>query len=175
MGLVIVVMVARVHGFDALPDPLGWVLVLLGVRSLDPAVRHRAALLGLAGLAGVVSTVLWFPGVTDALYDTDASLAWAANLPELLFAALLCHALASTAEEAGDPRAARWLRLTRTGTLVVAALPVLVFGAGLTSFGATSVIAAGLMAVLLICLLFAYAGRAWALPARPRHDAPATA
>ena len=135
MGLVIVVLVARFHGYDALPDPVGWLLVLLGVRALPPAVPHRDNLLRLAGLAGAVSVVVWFPAVTDALYDADASLAWAANLPEVLFGALLCHALAATADEGAmgsagaDPKAARWLRLTRTGMLVVAVLPVLVFGA----------------------------------------------
>ena len=175
MGLVIVVMVARFHGYDALPDPLGWVLVLLGVRALSPALPHRSSLLGLASLAGVVSVVLWFPGVTDSLYDTDPSLAWAANLPQLLFAALLCHSLAGTAEEAEDARATRWLRLTRTGMLVVAALPILVFGGGVASFYSTSVVAAGLMAVLLIWLLFRYSGRAWALPTLAQPDAPTTA
>ena len=175
MGLVIVVMVARFHGYDALPDPLGWVLVLLGVRALPTQVSHRTSLLALAVLAGVVSAVLWFPGVTDALYDTDASLAWAANLPQLLFAALLCHALAAVAQGAGDARATRWLGLTRTGMLVVAALPIAVFGAGVTSFASTSVVAAGLMAVLLIWLLFAYSGRPWALPTVTQPDAPTTA
>ena len=174
MGLVIVVLVARFHGYDALPDPVGWLLVLLGVRALPPAAPHRDSLLWLAGLAGAVSVVVWFPPVTDALYDADASLAWAANLPEVLFGALLCHALAATADETGDPKAARWLRLTRTGMLVVAVLPVLVFGAGLTSFETTSYVAAGLMAVLLICLLFTYAGRGWAVPTDAAADPSTT-
>lgn len=186
MGLVIVVLVARFHGYDALPDPVGWLLVLLGVRALPPAVPHRDSLLWLAGLAGAVSVVVWFPAVTDALYDADASLAWAANLPEVLFGALLCHALAATADEAAtgsagadraaaaDPKAARWLRLTRTGMLVVAVLPVLVFGAGLTAFETTSYVAAGLMAVLLICLLFTYAGRSWAVAADAAGDPSTT-
>jgi hypothetical protein len=164
MGLVIVVLSARFHGYDALPDPVGWLLVLLGVRGLPGTVPHRDGLLGLGALAGVVSAIVWFPSVTDALYDADASLGWAANLPEVLFAALLCHALAATAEPGGDAKAARRLRLTRTGLLVVAVLPVLVFGAGLSSFELTSYVAAGLVLVLLICLLFAYAGRPWALP-----------
>jgi hypothetical protein len=180
MGLVIVVLVARFHGYDALPDPVGWLLVLLGVRALPPAVPHRDNLLRLAGLAGAVSVVVWFPAVTDALYDADASLAWAANLPEVLFGALLCHALAATADEGAmgsagaDSKAARWLRLTRTGMLVVAVLPVLVFGAGLTAFETTSYVAAGLMAVLLICLLFTYAGRSWAVAADAAGDPSTT-
>ncbi len=174
MGLVIVVLAARFHGYDALPDPVGWLLVLLGVRALPAAVPHRDGLLGLAALAGVVSAAVWFPAVTDALYDADASLAWAANLPEVLFAALLCHALAATADPAGDRKATRWLRLARTGMLVVAVLPVLVFGAGLSSFEVTSYVAAGLMAVLVICLLFTYAGRPWAVPASDGDAGPAS-
>jgi len=172
MGLVIVVLVARFHGYDALPDPVGWLLVLLGVRALPAAVPHRDGLLGLGALAGLVAAVVWFPPVTEALYDADASLAWAANLPETLFAALLCHALAAVADPAGDVKAARWLRLGRTGMLVVAVLPVLVFGAGLGSFEVTSYVAAGLALVLLICLLFTYAGRPWALPATHTGDDP---
>lgn len=171
MGLVIVVLAARFHGYDALPDPVGWLLVLLGVRALPGTVPHRDGLLGLGALAGVVSAIVWFPSVTDALYDADASLGWAANLPEVLFAALLCHALAATAEQSGDKKAARRLRLTRTGLLVVAVLPVLVFGAGLSGFELTSYVAAGLVLVLLICLLFAYAGRPWAVaPAETAED-----
>jgi hypothetical protein len=175
MGLVIVVLVARFHGYDALPDPVGWLLVLVGVRALPRTVPHRDALLGLGALAGVVSAVVWFPSVTDALYDADASLAWAANLPEVLFGALLCHALATTAEEAGDGRAARRLRLARTALLVVALLPVLVFGAGLSSFEVTSYVAAGLVMVLLICLLFAYAGRPWTAPGADAAQDPSRA
>ena len=117
---------------------------------------------------------MWFPSVTDALYDADASLGWAANLPEVLFAALLCHALAATAEPAGDTRAARRLRLTRTGLLVVAVLPVLVFGAGLSSFELASYVAAGLVLVLLIWLLFAYAGRPWAVARGRDRKRPVT-
>lgn len=161
MGLVIIVLSARFQGYDALPDPVGWVLVALGVRALPADLPHRANLLGLAVLAGVVATVVWFPVVTNDLYDADASLGWAVNLPQLAFSALLCHVLAPRAAEAGDAKAARWLALTRTAVIVVGLLPVLVFGAGLESFEVTSYVAAGAVALLLIWLLFAYAARPW--------------
>ena len=170
MGLVIVVLSARFHGYDALPDPVGWVLVLLGVRACPAGLPHRANLLGLAALAGVVSAVVWLPAVTDALYDADASLGWAVNLPQILFTALLCHALSGPAEAAGDARAARWLRLTRTATIVIGLLPVLVFGAGLDALEITSYLAAAIVAVLLVWLLFAYASRPWALPTQRTAD-----
>lgn len=162
MGLVVIVLSARFGGYDALPDPVGWLLVLLGIRALPSGLAHRGYLLGLAGLAGVVAVVLWFPSVTDALYDADASLAWAANLPQVLFSALLCHVLAGRAAT-HDPKAARWLGLTRTALIVVGLLPVLVFGAGLSSFELTSYLLAGLVALLLIWLLFAYASRTWVM------------
>lgn len=162
MGLVVVVLSARFHGYDALADPVGWLLVLLGVRAFPAGIAHRRNLLRLAALAGLVSVVVWFPAVTDDLYDADASLGWVANLPQIFFSALLCHTLALRAEGAGDTRAARWLGLTRTAVIVVGLLPVLVFGAGLESFEVTSYLAAGTVAVLLIWLLFAYASRPWA-------------
>jgi hypothetical protein len=161
MGLVIIVLSARFQGYDALPDPVGWLLVLLGVRALPTDLAHRSALLALAALAGVVAAVVWFPVVTEHLYDADASLGWAVNLPQLLFSALLCHVLAARAAAAGDGKAARWLAMTRTALVVVGLLPVLVFGAGLESLEVTSYLAAGVVALLLIWLLFAYASRPW--------------
>jgi hypothetical protein len=171
MGLVIVVLTARFHGYDALPDPLGWLLVLAGVFALPDALAQRSTLLTLAGLAGAVSVALWFPAVTDALYDADASLGWAANLPQIGFTAVLCHALAALAAEAGDPRAARWLRVGRTVVIAVGLLPVLVFGAGMRSLEVTSYVLAGASVLLLIWLLFSYASRPWA--ASPTAQSPA--
>ena len=169
MGLVVVVLSARFHGYDALADPVGWLLVLVGVRAFPAGTEHRRTLLRLASLAGLVAVVVWFPVVTEDLYDADASLGWVVNLPQLFFSALLCHVLAHRAGAAGDTRAARWLGLTRTAVVVVGLLPVLVFGAGLASFEVTSYLAAGTVAILLIWLLFAYASRPWAT-AVPDHD-----
>jgi hypothetical protein len=92
MGLVIVLLTAPVHGFDLLPDPLGWLLALAGLRVL--AVPQRGTLLGLAWLAFAVSCVLWVPSVPTELDDVDQSLTWAANLPQLATTIVLAHALA---------------------------------------------------------------------------------
>ncbi|MFC4785924.1 hypothetical protein ACT8ZV_15710 [Nocardioides sp. MAHUQ-72] len=167
MGLLIVVLSARFGGYDALADPVGWLLVVIGVRALPGGVPHRVPLGGLAVLAGAVSAVVWFPAVTEALYDADASLGWAANLPQLAFSVLLCHALAAAADVATDARPARRLRLLRTALVVVGLLPVLVFGGGLDSFETTSYLAAGLVAVALVWLLFRHASAPWALPDDP--------
>lgn len=162
MGLVVIVLSAPFHGYDALPDPLGWVLVALGVGALPVDLTHRGNLLGLAALAGLVSAVLWVPSVHSGLEDADPSLAWSASLPQIAFTVLLCHALAALATGAGDTLATRWLTFTRTAAIAVGLLPVLVFGAGVDSLELTSYLAAGVVAVLLIWLLFTYAGRPWA-------------
>ena len=47
--------------------------------------------------------------------------------------------------------------------VVVAALPVLVFGAGLDQLEGVSYLAAGTTLLLVIWLLFAHAGRPWAV------------
>ncbi|WP_346385801.1 hypothetical protein [Nocardioides sp.] len=170
MGLVIVVLTAKFNGYDALPDPLGWLLVLAGVHALPEPLAQRGTLLTLAGLAGAVSVAVWIPSVTDALYDADPSLGWAANLPQIGFTAVLCHALAVLATEAGDQRPARWLRVNRTFVIAVGLLPILVFGAGVESLEVTSYVLAGASVLMLIWLLFSYASRPWA--GAPTAEAP---
>ena len=170
MGLVIIVL-DTLGTYDALPDPVGWVLVALGVRRLPRDLPHRTLLAMLTLLAGVVSVALWIPGVADDLHDTHPSLLWAANLPQLGFAGLLCFVLARRATAAGDAAAAAWSRTTLTGVAVVAVLPVLVFGAGISSLEVPAYLGASLVLLLLIWLLFSWSSRPWIaadpLPAEP--------
>jgi hypothetical protein len=162
MGLVVIGLNAQLPGgYDALPDPLGWLLVLAGVAGLDPHLAHRTALLGLAALAALVSVPLWLPQLDQRLHDIDPSLPWAANLPQLGFTILLCHTTAVAAKEGGDRRAAAWLRTAATAFAVVAVLPVLVFGAGMDSLEVPSYVLASFALVLLVWLLFSYAARPW--------------
>jgi hypothetical protein len=160
MGLVIVLLTAPVHGFDLLPDPLGWLLALTGLRVL--AVPQRRALLGLAWVAFAVSCVLWVPTVPTHLDDVDPSLTWSANLPQLATTILLAHALAQRALLAEDSSARRWLLTARSLLVAVTVLPVIVFGGGLEGLVGATYGAASLALLLLVWLLFAYAGRAWA-------------
>ena len=166
MGMVVIVL-DTLGTVDALPDPLGWVLVLLGVRGLPPDLRHRAPLLVLAVLAGTVSVPLWLPGAADRLHDAHPSLLWAASLPQLGFAAVLCLALADRAATAGDTPAAAWARTTLTGVAVVAALPVLVFGGGIAALEVPAYLGASLVLLLLIWLLFSWSSRPWVLGTEP--------
>lgn len=170
MGLVIIVL-DTMSAYDVLPDPLGWVLVVLGVRGLPTDLPHRRALASVTLLATAVSVPLWVPGVADDLYDTHPSLLWAVNLPQLGFAGLLCLILARRAAVEGDTGAAAWARTTLTGLVVVALLPILVFGAGVGSLEVPAYLGASLVLLLLIWLLFSWSSRPWItvdpLPAEP--------
>ncbi len=165
MGLVIVALTARLGGYDALPDPLGWLLVVVGLRGLPDSYRQRTTMVRLAGLVLAVSVVLWFPATGAWLDDHDASLRWAVNLPQALVLAWFAHTLAGRAasgDGSADVRAARWLRTASSLVAVAAVLPVLVFGGGLGELEAASYVLAAVALLLLIWLLFAYSGRPWA-------------
>jgi len=169
MGLVIIGLRTEFGGYDALADPVGWLLVLYGVRRLPVPRDQRRTLLAAAAIAGVVSVPLWIPGVSDAIEDVDPGLLWAANLPQLAFAALLAHVLVSAAMGADDRRSAAWLRFLRVGFVAAAVLPVLVFGAGVDALEAPTYILATLLLLMLIFLLFSWSARPWALdPATTR-------
>ena len=160
MGLVIVLLTAPVHGYDLLPDPLGWLLALTGLRALPGP--HRSTLLGLAWLAFAVSCALWVPSVPAHLDDVDPSLTWAADLPQLVTTIVLAHALAQHTLVAEDFAARRWLLTARTLLVVVTVLPAIVFGGGLDNLVGATYVAASLALLLLVWLLFAYASRPWA-------------
>lgn len=158
MGLLIVVLVARYGEYDALADPLGWLLVLLGVRRM----ADRATLLPLAVVALLVAGAVWLPTTQDLLESSDASLRWALNLPQVLFCVALCRHLAGLADGADDRRARAWLRTALVFNVVLAVAPVLVFAASADDLLGSVYAAAGGVVLLLIVLLFTYAHRPWA-------------
>lgn len=158
MGLVIVVLVARFAGYDALADPVGWLLVIWGVRRM----ADHATVLALAVGALLVACVVWFPATQDLLEDSDPSLRWAVNLPQVLFCVLMCRQLGELAGAASDQRARAWLRTTMVLNGVLAVAPVLVFAADAADLMASVYAAAGVVVLLQIVLLFIYANRRWA-------------
>lgn len=162
MGYVFIALYARFDGYDAYADPVGWALVLYGVHRLPADLPSRGGVLYLGWVAGLVSVPLWFPAVLDRLEDADESLAWAADLPQFAFAALLCVSLAKAATREDDHRAARWLRLLATAITVIAVLPVLVFGGGLDDLADPAGLAVQIAYVVLVWLMFQYSGRVWA-------------
>lgn len=92
MGLVIIVLAAQFNGgWDGLPNPLGWVLVLFGVKALNGHVDTSALYL-LGGLALACSVVEYRPAWTR---DLEPSAVWLLDLPQVGFEAVLCARLAA--------------------------------------------------------------------------------
>ncbi len=98
----------------------------------------------------------------DALDDADPSLAWAADLPGFVFAGLLFLHLSRAALAAGERRPAGVLRSFLALVVVVAVLPVLVFGAGWDDLGPTASSLGQLLQLGTVIVLFSLSGRAWA-------------
>jgi hypothetical protein len=126
MGLVIVVVDADIAGYDGVPDVLGWLLVLLGVRGLPP-LPSRGTLLGFAAAAAAVSVALVPRDLVDGLPEYAG---WALSLPQVAFSFVLCQALADL-QRTADPRLARRFAVLRWVFAVVALGPVLLYGGGL--------------------------------------------
>ncbi len=171
MGYVVIALFARQGGYDLLADPLGWTLVLLGVSRLPDPIA-RAALLYVGALALVVSVPLWVPSILETVAREDESLAWAADLPALAFAGSLFRQLGQTAQGAGDRTAATVLQGLVSLTVVVALLPVLVFGAGWSSLADLAGSSGQLLNLAAVVVLFSYAGRPWAGAPQPTTPVP---
>ncbi len=162
MGMVVILLVVQAGEVDLLANPLGWVLVIVGVRQLPAAVDLRPTLLVLSGLALLVSLPLCVPSVVDALDDADESLAWALNLPQFGTYLLLSLALSRAAVEHGDRAAGAWWSTMVLGFAAVLVLPVLIFGGGLDGLEALAGLLVGLVPTVTIVLLFVHSSRAWA-------------
>jgi hypothetical protein len=149
--------------FDPLPDPLGWLLVLVGLHSLGRALdaRRLPALRFLGVVALGFSIALVVPAVARWL-ETDPSLGWAADVPRFAFFALLCHELSQSAFRARHTGGASAFRMAGLGLLFVLAAPPLAFGAGWTAVGPAGEVAAQVVQLALIVLCFVFAGRDWA-------------
>lgn len=148
MGLLIVFLDGGSGGWDWIADPIGWVLVLVGlVQAKEQLTEYRPLLLlGWGCLA--VSVVIFPPG---SVVTIDESLGWLFSLPTFLFGVLLCGSLA-TVTETPLPTRFRWLRI---GFAVVAAVPALIYGLGWTWLTVPTTVAAVLVNVLLVVWVWA--------------------
>ncbi len=162
LGLVIVALVVDGNGWDLLPDPIGWALVLLGTLALPREIHRRDAMVVAAALALVASAVIWPPGVAERVADTDESLSWALSLPQLAYLLLLSDGLRRAAREAGEGSRAAWAATAEALVLAAAALPVLVLGVGADALAGPAVLCATLALLLLVVLTLISARATWA-------------
>src|SRR5689334_16780694 len=162
MGQIIVLLTAKpFHGqWDLLCDPLGWLLVLIGVTGLPTTIAYRSTLVTTSALALVASVPTWVPALAARVEDADPSLSWALTLPALGFVLSLGLALSDRARAAKAGSDYRTWRTVSTLAVACAVLPVLVFGGGVTRLATLSAGLSGLLlpaAVVVLC--FAHSSR----------------
>jgi hypothetical protein len=175
MGLVIVLVPANFpHDphpawafYDALPDPLGWLLVLSGVRWLGRHLDLDVAT-WLAWVALAVSVPLWFPQVNHLLVpeyndSIEVSFQWFLSLPQTVFSLALARTIGRRAELV-QPRdrfvAGRFGVLTWAfGALVV--LPAVAYGGAVGPLEDPTLIGIGLVNVVFVYYLFRVHRRTW--------------
>ena len=162
MGLVVVVVDAYFGDIDAVPDVLGWAMVLLGLVDLRGRLQSYGSLMLLATAATIVSVVLLWP---DLLASAPESAGWALSLPQIGFSILLCGAVAElcSSTDAGDARRFSWLRWV---FVVVALAPAVLYGGGLDVLEVPVAVVTVAANVLLIYFLFRVSARPGVTAAR---------
>jgi hypothetical protein len=175
MGLVIVLVPANFphdphpawEFYDALPDPIGWLLVLSGVRALRGHLD--VDLLGWLGwVAFAVSVPLWFPQLNHLLVPEyndriEVSFQWFLSLPQTVFSLVLARRIGSLAE-LQQPRdrfvAGRYGVLTWAFAALLV-LPVVAYGGGLDSLVTPTLVGIGVVNVVFVYYLFRVHRRTW--------------
>ena len=151
MGLVIVLVDASFGGYDGVPDPVGWLLVLWGLNRLRAVLPESRGLVALAGLCLVVSVVTYPPQVADRL---DESGGWALSLPQLAFSFALATALGPLAG---------WLekrfRVMRMVFVVLAVAPAVVIGGDVEILRSPLAFVVAVANVYFVYLLFQASGQ----------------
>jgi hypothetical protein len=146
MGLVFTLVDPPIAGYDAVPDVLGWLLVLSGLRGLRDRVSV-ATPAGLAVLAAAVSPALlrfaWLERMPE-------STGWLLSLPQLAFSFVLCSVVGALA----GSQLRRRFEVLRWGFVVAAAGPVLLYGGGIDLLLVPLALLAVCVNVYLVYLLF---------------------
>jgi hypothetical protein len=168
MGLVIVIGTALFPAnpspswqrYDALPDPIGWALVLLGVFALARFDDAFDSTRWLAGLAAVVSVPMWFPQVQHRM---DASGEWFASLPQILFCLLLARDIGLRGAERTprDLYVAQRFGLLVWGFAAIGVLPVIALGGDVPQLTSTMLLVSTLVNVAFVYFLFRVHRREW--------------
>jgi hypothetical protein len=148
MGLVIVFLDAGAGGYDWIADPLGWVLVIMGLTPLKALVPNHRGISVTAWVCLAISVPTWPP---SSVAHLDASLGWLFSLPTIAFSFLVCDAVMEVTEQSLAVRL-RWLRHTFALTGV---LPLLIYGLDLDWLTVPAAVLVVMANVVLVFSLWA--------------------
>lgn len=138
IGLVVVLLDLAAQGWDLLPDPLGWLLVLLGLARLRDRLGTTPFVA--AAVALLVSAVTYAPGVVRT---DEPALAWGLSLPQVVALVVLALAVGEAV-----PERRRALRLCAWLLAGVGIAPALVLGGGAALDGLLGLV--GLLAFVAV-------------------------
>jgi hypothetical protein len=162
--------------FDPLPDPLGWLFILIGLTGLTPSLDdRRLGLLRFLGSSALVFSVALVVPAVARWVATDPSLGWAADVPHFGFLAVLCYELSAAALKARSTMVASAFNLSALALLFVLAAPPVAFGGGIKEVGNAGEVAAELVQIVLVVLFFSVGHRTWTgapLPVEDTDEAP---
>ncbi len=154
------------HGWDFLPDWLGWALILVGTWVLGRGLPSLRLMLGAGALALAVSVALWVPQWRAEIRgeDADPALLWAVSLPSLAWMTLYCLAVAGISRK--DAGASFWWKYLAAMNVGAAALPVIVYGGKVDQLEGLLAVLTLMGAIGTTMFSFFHSGRDWAV--RPR-------
>jgi hypothetical protein len=168
MGMVIVVLFAYFPAhpspdwkhYDALADPVGWLLVVVGMAALTRADATFGTSRWLAVLAGAVSVPVWFPQIAHRL---DASGEWFTSLPQIAFCLLLSREIGLLGADRTPPDGyvAKRFGLLVWGFALLAVLPVVTLGGGVDRLAGPTQLVSLLVSVAFVYALFRVHRREW--------------
>lgn len=170
MGLVIVFVDAGSGGWDWVPDPVGWILVLMGLPPLKERLPAYPGVLGSAWVCLAVSVLTIPPDSVDTIAPT---LGWLFSVPTLAFCFLLCDSLADVVDRSLAIR----LKVLQVVFVVVGVLPGLVYLAGFEWLTAPTAVVAVLANITLVLSVWAAGDDGeedgWRLPERGERTSSA--
>ena len=128
---------------------------------LSSAFPFRTLLLALAAVSGVLSLLLWVPGLADGLRTAETSVLWALDLPPMAFVGTLAVGMMRAAYEGGDFSARGWWRAVLAGLVMTVLLPILVYGGGSAGLVILAVTLALVTLITCVVLCLVHAKRPW--------------
>lgn len=169
MGMVIVLIPANFPAnpspewafYDALPDPIGWAMVLWGVVELGRRSTLDLALVRwFAVIALVVSIPMWFPQLNHLLVpaynpDTTMSGQWFLSLPQSVFGLLLSREIGQAGQAAEDRYLATRFGLLCWGFGALVVLPAVAYGADVEPLVMPTLVLIAIVNIAFIYYLFA--------------------